>query len=167
MALGKRENERQEALWVETAKLAAPGHHFYIRLNKVLRETGFDRFLEELFAPYYHERGRKSIPPGVYFRMLMVGYFKGIDSQRGIAWRCADSLSLRQFLWLPLDQPTPDHSSLTRIRDRFPQQVYEQVFQFILQIIGQHGLLSGKTVGVDSITLEANAATTGTLTSPG
>ena len=158
MALGKREQERQESLWVETARLAAPGHHFYIRLNKLLREAGFDPFLEELCAPYYHERGRKSIPPGVYFRMLMVGYFEGIDSQRGIAWRCADSLSLRQFLGLPLDRPTPDHSSLTRIRDRFPVELYERVFQFILEVIGQHDLLSGQTVGVDSTTLEANAA---------
>ncbi|QDU80064.1 hypothetical protein Pla110_17860 [Polystyrenella longa] len=158
MSLGKREHERQESLCVETRKLTAPGHHFYIRLNKLLREAGFDAFLEELCAPCYHERGRKSIPPGVYFRMLMVGYFEGIDSQRGIAWRCADSLSLRQFLGLPLEQQTPDHSRLTRIRDRFPRRVYEQVFQFILEIMGQHDLLSGQAVGVDSTTLEANAA---------
>ena len=90
--------------------------------------------------------------------MLLVGYFEGIDSQRGIAWRCADSLTLRQFLGIPLDESTPDHSTLTNTRQRLPEEVFDEVFQFVLRIAAEKKLLSGKTVGVDSTTLEANAA---------
>ena len=121
----------------------------------------FDRWIEGRCERYYateEKRGQPSIPPGVYFRMLLVGYFEGIDSQRGIAWRCADSLSLRQFLGVPLDEPTPDHSTLTNTRNRLPQEVFDEVFQFVLQIAADKKLLAGKTVGVDSTTLEANAA---------
>ena len=102
--------------------------------------------------------GRPGIPPGVYFRMLLVGYFEGLGSQRGIAWRCADSLSLREFLGVPLAEETPDHSSLTRVRDRLPLSVHVAVFQFVLRLADEHGLLKGKTVGVDATTLEADAA---------
>ena len=109
--------------------------------------------------PYYHSHiGRPSIPPGVYFRMLLVGYFEGIGSQRGIAWRCGDSLSLREFLGIPLTEETPDHSSLTRVRDRLPLEVHTAVFQLVLKLAAEKGLLKGKTVAVDSTTLEANAA---------
>jgi len=104
------------------------------------------------------KRGQPSIPPGVYFRMLLVGYFEGIGSQRGIAWRCADSLSLREFLGVPLGEKTPDHSTLTNTRNRLPPEVFEEVFQFVLRIADSKKLLSGQTVGVDSTTLEANAA---------
>lgn len=159
MALGKRGGERQESLWTETGSLAAgPGHVFYDRLNRLLAEAGFDAFVEELCAPYYKSGGRGSIPPGNYFRMLFIGYLEGIDSQRGIAWRCQDSLSLRRFLDVPLDEETPDHSSLTRIRNRLPLEIHQQVFQFILGLVQSHTLIKASSVGVDSTMLEANAA---------
>ena len=159
MALGKREEARQQEFWTPTASLSSgPGHVFYDKLDQLLSKAGFDKILEELCRPYYASTGRTSIPPGVYFRMLLVGYFEGIDSQRGIAWRCEDSLSLRRFLGIPLGKETPDHSSLTRIRDRLPLEIHEQVFQQVLSIIDEHGLLKLKAVGVDSTLLEANAA---------
>src|SRR5947199_10747647 len=157
MAMGKR-TSRQEALFIATDHLTqAPGHPFYQRLNGLLAEAGFDRWVQRRCRAYYEQdepRGRKSIPPGVYFRMLFVGYFEGLDSQRGIAWRCADSLALRQFLGLPLDEGTPDHSTLTNTRKRLPPEV----FRFVLSSAAEKKLLSGKTAGVDSTTLEANAA---------
>ena len=162
MALGRRKDERQEDLFVTHDRLPrSEGHVFYRQLNKLLAEAEFDRFVERLCAPYYQASGtpgRPSIPPGVYFRMLLVGYFEGIGSQRGIAWRCHDSLSLREFLGVPLTEDAPDHSSLTRIRDRLPLEIHEEVFRFVLKLAHEKGLLKGKTVGVDSTTLEANAA---------
>ncbi|MGC2172057.1 MAG: transposase [Candidatus Sulfotelmatobacter sp.] len=162
MAMGKRKEQRQEALFVATNGLAtSPGHPFYRKLNELLAEAGFDRWIEDRCRQSYateEKRGQPSIPPGVYFRMLLVGYFEGIDSQRGIAWRCADSLSLRAFLGVPLEESTPDHSTLTNTRNRLPQQVFDEVFQFVLKIAVDKKLLAGKTVGVDSTTLEANAA---------
>ncbi len=159
MALGERRSERQQELWVATAKLPASiGHVFYDALNRVLRDGEFDNFAESLCEPFYKEGGRPGIPPGVYFRMIFVGYFEGIDSQRGIAWRCRDSLSLRKFLGYELHENTPEHSSLTRIRQRLPLEAFEQVFAFVLSLVEKHGLLKGKTVGVDSTLLEANAA---------
>jgi transposase len=161
MAMGKR-RRKQEALFVTTEGLArSPGHPFYRKLNELLAEADFDRWIERRCEQYYEQeekRGQRSIPPGVYFRMLLVGYFEGIDSQRGIAWRCADSLSLRQFLGLGLDEKTPDHSTLTNTRQRLPAEVFGEVFQFVLGVASQKKLLAGKTVGVDSTTLEANAA---------
>jgi transposase len=159
MALGKRRDEQQE-MWVATTSLPkSEGHAFYGKLNRLLAETDFDRTIEKICEPHYHiQLGRPSIPPGVYFRMLLVGYFEGIGSQRGIAWRCGDSLSLREFLGVPLTEDTPDHSSLTRVRDRLPLEVHAAVFQLALQLVAEKGLLKGKTVAVDSTTLEANAA---------
>jgi len=161
MAMGKRK-PRQESLFVAADQLAqAPGHPFYQNLNALLDEAGFDRWVERRCRQYYEQdekRGRPSVPPGVYFRMLFVGYFEGLGSQRGIAWRCADSLALRQFLGIALDQPTPDHSTLTNTRQRLPEEVFTEVFEFVLSIAHAKKLLSGKTVGVDSTTLEANAA---------
>jgi transposase len=159
MALGKRRQEQQEA-WVATNALPkSPGHPFYQKLNQLLAEAGFDRWVERLCAPYYAEkRGRPSIPPGVYFRMVFIGYFEGIASQRGIAWRCSDSRSLQEFLGVPLNQETPDHSSISRIHARLPLEVHGEVFQFVLQIAVEKQLLDGTVVGVDSTTLEANAA---------
>jgi len=159
MAVGRRESDEQVE-WVMTTDLPkSPGHPFYRKLNGVLRESGFDRFCEQLCAPYYAERmGRPSIPPGVYFRMLLVGYFEGIESQRGIAWRCSDSLALREFLGMKVRQASPDHSSLTVIRKRLPVEVHEQVFAKVLSIAQEKGLLKGGTVAVDATTLEANAA---------
>ena len=130
-------------------------------MNQFLGQAGFDTWLEKRCAQYYaqeEKRGQPSIPPGVYFRMLLVGYFENIDSQRGIAWRCSDSLSLRQFLGIPLGQQTPDHSTLTNTRKRLPQEAFEEVFQFVLKMAVVKDLVSGKTVGVDSTLLEANAA---------
>src|SRR3977135_3305379 len=119
MSMGRRPREEQGELWVPTAELPrSPGHVFYDKLNRFFADAGFDRHVETLCRRHYADDvGRSSIPPGVYFRMLLVGYFEGIDSQRGIAWRCADSLSLRSFLGVPLGESTPDHSSLTRIAE--------------------------------------------------
>jgi transposase len=160
MALGRRKTERQQDFWIATDALPrSEGHVFYQKLNKLLREALFDRFVESLCEPHYHDTmGRPGIPPGTYFRMLLVGYFEGIGSQRGIAWRCADSLSLREFLGVPLSEETPDHSSLTRTRDRLPVETHAAVFQFVLRVADEKGLLKGKTVAVDATTLEANAA---------
>jgi transposase len=159
MAMGKR-RPKQPDLFIPTADLPqAPGHPFYRQLNVLLAEAGFDRFVEDLCLPYYVEHvGRVSIPPGVYFRMLFVGYFEGIASQRGIAWRCADSRSLQEFLGYLPTEPTPDHSSLTNIRQRLPEVVVENVFAFVLALAQEKGLVLGKTVGVDATPLEANAA---------
>ena len=160
MAMGKREGERQGDLWLATTSLArSPGHPFYERVNVVLGEAKFDLRVEELCRRFYAEgKGRPSLPPGVYFRMLLIGYFEGLDSERGIAWRCADSLALRAFLGFGLDESTPDHSTLSRIRQRLDVEVHADVFQQVLEILAQHGLLTGKTIGVDATTLEANAA---------
>jgi len=162
MALGRRSESRQEELFVSHDRLPrSEGHAFYRQLNRLLAEAGFDRYVERLCGPHYQPSGtpgRPSIPPGVYFRMLLVGYFEGIGSQRGIAWRCHDSLSLREFLGVPLTDDAPDHSSLTRVRDRLPLEVHAAAFKFVLQLANEKGLLKGKTVGIDSTTLEANAA---------
>jgi transposase len=159
MSLGKRKRE-QQGLWVATSDLPpSPGHPFYARLNKLLDEAGFDDWAETRCAPYYAEgQGRPSIPPGVYFRMLLIGYFEGLDSQRGIAWRCHDSRSLQSFLGYALTEETPDHSTLTVIRQRLPLEVHEDVFTFVLTIAAFRKLLKGKSVAVDSTLIEADAA---------
>ncbi len=160
MAMGRRERERQATMWLATEGLVkGPGHPFYARLNEVLRRGGFDGFAEERCAKFYAEGvGRPGIAPGVYFRMLLVGYFEGIDSERGIAWRCADSLGLREFLGYGLDRATPDHSTLSVIRNRIDVETHQEVFDFVLGLLREHGLARGRTVGVDATTLEANAA---------
>jgi transposase len=159
MGLGKRRESRQTELWIAADQLArTPRHVFYEKLNRVLAKARFDAWVEERCSAYYAEDGRRSIPPGVYFRMLLVGYFEGIDSQRGIAWRCADSRSLQAFLGYGPAESTPDHSSLTKIRERLPVELYAEVFQFVLTLVEKHKLLSATVVGVDSTTLEANAA---------
>jgi len=115
--------------------------------------------VERLCAPFYAEKmGRPSMAPGIYFRMLLVGYFEAIDSERGIAWRCADSLSLRTFLGYPLSGKTPDHSTISRTRRLLDEETHREVFAFVLRILGEKGLIDGKTIGVDATTLEANAA---------
>ena len=158
MALGKRK-PKQDELFISTAKVAnGPGHPFYSKLNQVLAEAGFDEFVEKLCAPYYKEGGRPGIPPGVYFRMVLIGYFEGLDSQRGIAWRCADSLGLRAFLGIRITEDTPVHASMTIIRQRLPESVYDKVFVFVLSLLEEKGLLRGKAVAIDATTLEANAA---------
>ena len=159
MALGRRKREQQALLVATTSLPRSPGHPFYEQLNRLLAEARFDESVEELCRPYYADGvGRPGVPPGVYFRMLFVGYFEGLDSQRAIAWRCSDSRALQSFLGFPLTEATPDHSSLTVIRQRLPLQVHEQVFAQVLQIAREKKLLKGKTVAVDSTFLEAEAA---------
>ena len=160
MSMGNRRGRGQENLFIATNHLAkSPGHPFYKKLNEILSEAGFDAFVEGLCESHYAERqGRPSIPPGVYFRMLMIGYFEGLDSERGIDWRVSDSLALREFLGYGLDRQTPDHSSLSRIRQRLPLEVHVEVFRWVLCVLAKAGLVKGKTVGVDATTLEANAA---------
>src|SRR4029079_15055087 len=163
MSMGRRPAEQQTDLWVPTADLPqSPGHVFYDKLNALLADAGFDRYVEDPCREHYADgSGRESIPPGTYFRMLFVGYFEELGSQRAIAWRCSDSLSLRAFLGIPLSDATPDHSSPTRIRQRLPLAVHEHVFAFVLKVAQDRKLLRGKTVAVDSTTLEANAAMRG------
>jgi transposase len=160
MALGKRKAV-QQPLFVTVADLKVRSHPFYDAVNKVLDAHHFDAFVEELCAGFYDDGkkgGRPGIAPGVYFRCLMVGYFEGIDSERGIDWRCNDSNALRLFLGLALDQPAPDHSTISRTRRLIDLETHAEVFRFILKVLANHGLVEGKTVGVDSTTLEANAA---------
>ena len=159
MALG-RQRERQSDMMVSWAELPrSPGHVFYDRLQAELVAAGFDGFVEGLCAPFYAaRRGRPSLPPGRYFRMLLVGYFEGIDSERGLEWRCSDSLSLREFLRLGEREPVPDHSWLSRTRSRLPLELHDQVFTWVLQRLAEHGLVCGERIGVDGSTMEANAA---------
>jgi transposase len=159
MALG-RQRERQTDMMVSWAELPrSPGHAFYDTLQGVLVAASFDGFVEKVCAPHYAaRRGRPSLPPGRYFRMLLVGYFEGIDSERGLEWRCADSLSLREFLRLGERDPVPDHSWLSRTRGRLPLELHDQVFTWVLQRLAEHGLVKGERIGLDSSTMEANAA---------
>ena len=160
MAMGRGGRERQQAMWVAMDSIArGPGHPFYAELNRVLARAGFDAHAEGLCARFYTAgNGRPSVPPGVYFRMLLIGYFEGIDSERGIAWRCADSLGLREFLGYGLDRATPDHSTLSVIRTRLDEPTHQAVFDWVLRVLKERGLVKGKTIGIDSTTLEANAA---------
>ncbi len=160
MAMGRMDKERQETLWIETGSLpCAPGHPFYEKLNGLLAEHDFEAMVEAECAPYYAEvLGRPSIPPVAYFKALLVGYFEGIDSERGIAWRVADSMALRSFLGYALTERTPDHSSLSRTRRLMSVETHRRVFHWVLEVLAKEGLLRGKTLGVDATTLEANAA---------
>ena len=160
MSMSRRPTHRQQELWLNTTAIVTPaGHPFYRRLNQLLERHEFDPFVEGRCEPFYAtDLGRPSIPPGVYFRMLLIGYFEGIGSERGIAWRCADSLGLRAFLGYGLNQKTPDHSSLSKIRGRIDVETHSEVFQWVLSVLAKSGLLKGKTIGIDATTLEANAA---------
>ena len=159
--MGKRPAARQGSpLWVTTADLpTSDGHPFFERLNRVLEDCGFDSFVEGLCSAFYAARlGRPSLRPGRYFRMLLIGYFEGLSSERGIAWRVADSLSLRSFLDLDVTEPSPDHSTLSRTRRLIDVETHEAVFTWVLERLAEAGLVTGKTVGIDATTLEANAA---------
>jgi transposase len=159
MAQGHRKTERQSSMWVATSSLPrSAAHPFYQQLNEILVKHGFDRFVDELTAPFYEDGGRPGIPVGNYFRMMMVGFFEDIGSERGIAWRVADSLSLRLFLGLDLSDETPDHSTLGVIRHRLPQHIHHQAFQFVVALLAREGQIKGKTLGIDATTVEANAA---------
>src|SRR3989454_1936242 len=161
MAMGtRRRRRRQERLWVGHQQLAqGPAHPFYDHVNELLEAEQFDEFAEKECARFYAENnGRPSLTPGIYFRLLLVGYFEGIDSERGIAWRAADSIGLRKFLGVGLDEQTPDHSTISRTRRLIDVETHRKVFFWILELLRDQGLLKGKTVGIDATTLEANAA---------
>src|SRR5216683_1777693 len=160
MAMGTRKKrERQEGLWYGGELPAAPGHPFYKRLNEVLDQDGFDGFCESHCASFYHDKlGRPSLAPGLYFRIMMIGFFEGLDSERGMAWRLADSLTLRQFLSIGLGEKTPDHVTISRTRRLIDGETHQRIFTWVLERLAQGGLIKGKTIGVDSTTLEANAA---------
>src|SRR6266851_2533059 len=160
MAMGTRKmRERKEDLWYGGELPIAPGHPFYKRLNEVLDNAKFDPFCETNCASFYHNKlGRPSLPPGQYFRVMMIGFFEGLDSERGIAWRLADSLTLRQFLSIGLDEKTPDHVTISRTRRLMDGETHQRVFTWVLERLTQGGLIKGKTIGVDSTTLEAHAA---------
>ena len=161
MAMSKRSGgEKQEDIWIAHTELAvAPGHPFYKRLNELLEGAGFDELVEGLCARFYHARlGRPSLRPGIYFRALLIGYFEGIDSERGIAWRLADSLALRRFLGIGLDEQTPDHSTISRTRRLIDIDRHREVLAWVLELLAERGLLKGERMGIDATTLEANAA---------
>src|ERR1700674_1334463 len=159
MAMGIRDGE-QSPLWVVTADLPqSPGHPFYDRLNALLDAHDFDRFVEQQCRRFYPSAmGRPSLTPGRYFRMLLLGYFEGIDSERGIAWRGADSLSLRGFLGFSLTEQTPDHSTISRTRRLLPVETHQAVFRWFVRVLGEEGLIEGQTIAIDATMLEANAA---------
>jgi transposase len=159
MAMGTRQHE-QASLWVATNDLPkSPGHPFYMRLNGLLDTHGFDRFVEGECREFYATvMGRPSLAPGCYFRLLLLGYFEGIDSERGIAWRATDSLAVRGFLRLALEDPPPDHSTISRTRRLIDLDTHRAVFTWVLERVAEAGLLNGKTVAIDATTLEANAA---------
>ena len=156
----RRKRQRQQELWIATDTIVeTPGHPFYERLNELLGRYGFDRAVEHLCERYYRgSRGRPSMAPGVYFRMLLIGYFEGLDSERAIAWRVADSLSLRKFLGYSLDEQTPDHSTISRTRRLFWLSTHQAVFRWVLKVLVDEGLVRGKTISIDATTLDANAA---------
>ncbi len=155
----RKKRERQGDLWYGGELPAAPGHPFYKRLSEVLDNAKFDAFCEASCASFYHDKlGRPSLPPGQYFRVMMIGFFEGLDSERGIAWRLADSLTLRQFLSIGLDEKTPDHVTISRTRRLLDGETHQRIFTWVLERLAQGGLIKGKTIGVDSTTLEANAA---------
>ena len=160
MAMGKRKEHRQQPLFIVATDLPrTPAHPFYQKLNQVLAADEFDPFVQGLCAKFYHETmGRPSLEPGQYFRLLLLGYFEGIDSERGIAWRCADSFSLRSFVGYALDEAVADHSTISRTRRLIDLETHQEVFAWVLKVLAQQDLIEGKTVGVDSTTLEANAA---------
>jgi transposase len=160
MSLGRRRaNGKQESIWIEAACLATPvSHPFYERLNRLLDKRGFDAFAEEVCRSFYATVGRPGLAPGVYFRALLVGYFEGIDSERGIAWRTLDSLALRSFLGFDLSETTPDHSTISRTRRLIDLETHRKVFVWVLGMLAEEGLLKGNTVAIDGTTLEANAA---------
>src|SRR3989441_1594549 len=161
MGMGRKEKQgRQEELWIAHTDLPRTvGHPFYEQLNRLLEERGFDEYVEQQCARFYAAKmGRPSLAPGRYFRLLLIGYFEGIDSERGIAWRAADSLGLRGFLGVGLNQMPPDHSTISRTRRLIDVETHQAVFGWVLKLLAEKGLLKGKTVGIDGTTLEANAA---------
>src|SRR6266403_3633412 len=161
MAMGTRkQREKQEDLWIAHSELAAaPGHPFYQRLNELLEAEHFDEFVEQRCAKFYAAKyGRPSLTPGIYFRSLLLGYFEGIDSERGIAWQLADSLGLRRFVGIGVDEGTPDHTTISRTRRLIDVETHREVFGWVLGVLADRGLVKGKRIAIDATRLEANAA---------
>src|SRR6266480_1639683 len=161
MGMGRREQQRrQEELWIAHTELPRTvAHPFYEQLNRVLEGRGFDEWVEGQCARFYAEKmGRPSLAPGGYFRLLLIGYFEGLDSERGIAWRAADSFALRRFLDMELVEMAPDHSTISRTRRLIDLDTHREVFTWILKQLAEAGLVNGKTIGIEATTLEANAA---------
>ena len=158
--MGQRTHEEQKGMWVAVSELPRSGSHpFYEKLNRLLSEHGFDELVEAQCQPFYAKKmGRPSLAPGQYFRLLLLGYFEGLDSERGIAWRAADSLGVRAFLGLALTEAAPDHSTISRTRRLIDLETHRTVFTWVLQCLGIAGLVKGKTIAIDATTLEANAA---------
>jgi transposase len=147
-------------MWIATGDLPiTAAHPFYERLNRIFDDAGFDAHIETMCTPFYAPTmGRPSLAPGRYFRLLLVGYFEGLDSERAIAWRAADSFALRHFLGLELPEAPPDHSTISRTRRLIDLETHRAVFTWILQRLADSGLVKGQTIGIDATTLEANAA---------
>ncbi len=161
MAMGKRNQEKQGGFWIASQDMVEPpGNAFYERLNRILDEHEFDGKVEVICRKFYKASryGRPSMAPGVYFRTLLIGYFEGLDSERGIAWRVADSLSLRRFLGFGLDENTPDHSTISRTRRLYWLETHKAVFKWVIGVLTKGGLIEGQTIAIDATTLEANAA---------
>jgi transposase len=160
MSMGQRPRAQQPELFVAVSDLPrSVSHPFYEQVNQLLAAHGFDDFAETPCQPFYAETmGRPGLAPGHYFRLLMVGYFEGLDSERGIAWRAADSLSVRAFVGLGLTEAAPDHSTISRTRRLIDLETHQAVFTWVLHCLGVAGLVQGKTIGIDATTLEANAA---------
>ena len=159
--MGKRKRGgRQSTIWIATNDLpTTAAHPFYERLNQILDKAGFDTHTEGLCARFYAETmGRPGLAPGRYFRLLLIGYFEGLDSERAIAWRAADSFALRGFLDMELVEAAPDHSTISRTRRLIDLETHREVFSWILKQLAEAGLVNGKTIGIDATTLEANAA---------
>ena len=159
MAMGRRK-VKQQGLWVSSSEIPkAASHPFYSKVNEVLERHKVDRRLEHLCRRFFEPvKGRPSMAPGVYFRMLLIGFFEGIDSERGIAWRVADSLSLRAFIGCGMTEQTPDHSTVSRTRRLLPVETHKAVFRWFVRVLGEEGLIQGQTIAIDATTLEANAA---------
>src|SRR5260370_25965217 len=160
MAMGtKQARRKQEELFYASERTETPGHPFYEQLNRVLEEAKFDTFCEERCQSFYHAKvGRPSLAPGVYFRLLLIGFFEGIGSERGIGWRVADSLSLRRFLNYGLDEATPDHVTISRTRRLLDEATHQAVFTFVLREVARRGMLKSKTIGIYRARFEAAAA---------
>lgn len=161
MAMGTRHTRcRQKDLWIPAAELPrSAAHPFYRALNQLLDDNAFDSFVEQRCQKFYAPKmGRPSLAPGIYFRCLLIGYFEGLDAERAIAWRVADSISLRRFLSIELDETTPDYSTLSRTRRLIDLETHREVFTWVLQLLAREGLLRAQTIAVDATTLEANAA---------
>jgi transposase len=156
----RKQREKQEGIWIAHQQLAsAPGHPFYQRLNELLESDKFDEFVEGRCAKFFAAKyGRPSLTPGIYFRSLLIGYFAGIAAERGIAWWLADSLALRRFVGIGLDEYTPDHSTISRTRRLIDLDTHREVFGWVLTVLADRGFLKGKRIAIDATMLEANAA---------